>query len=248
VKLEEVKQARGLAPLSGKAVILVHGMGRSSKSWPTLTRELERAGYLVVGFDYPSTRCAISESSEYLGKVIDSLKGVEEISFVCHSMGGLVVRAYLSSHSDERIRRMVMLAVPNRGAEMADLVSKWSVYRWVCGPGGCQLVTDGDGLIASLPIPQFEFAVIAAARGTADGYNPLIPGDDDGTITVESTRLPGATDFLQVNGLMHSFLMFDQRVIDATLRFLETGRLRESAAPEPIPREPVVAEKATTGT
>jgi pimeloyl-ACP methyl ester carboxylesterase len=243
-KLEEVKKEQKLELLDGKAVILVHGMGRSSKSWPKLTKELESMGYLVVGFDYPSTRCAITESAEYLAKVIDGLDGVDEISLVSHSMGGLVARAYLASHRDERIKRMVMLAVPNRGAEMADLVSKWSVFEWVCGPGGCQLVTDGDGLIASLPIPDFEFAVIAAARGRADGYNPLIPGDDDGTITVESTRLPGATDFLQVNGLMHSFLMFDQRVIDATVRFLETGRLRAKGEPEPIPREAVEIDGA----
>ncbi|MGC1273317.1 MAG: alpha/beta fold hydrolase [Planctomycetaceae bacterium] len=242
VRLDEIKREKTLAPLAGKAVILVHGMGRSSKSWPKLTQRLEEEGYLVVGFDYPSTRCALSDSAEYLAKVIESLDGVDEIHFVCHSMGGLVVRAYLAEHDDPRIKRMVMLAVPNQGAEMADLVAIVPLYRWVCGPGGCELVTDPDGIIASLPTPTFEFAVIAAARGTAEGYNPLIPGDDDGTITVASTQLPGAADFLQVNGLMHSFLMFDERVIDATVRFLEMGKLREEGEPQPIPREPVEAE------
>jgi pimeloyl-ACP methyl ester carboxylesterase len=243
-KLAEIKQERELKPLEGKVVILVHGMGRSSKSWPKMSKALEAAGYQVVPFDYPSTRCAISDSAGYLAQVIGNLDGVEEINFVCHSMGGLVVRAYAANHSDDRIKRMVMLAVPNLGAEMADIVAKWPLYQWVCGPGGCELVTDPEGLIASLPTPDFEFAVIAAGKGNSNGYNPLIAGDDDGTVTVASTRLPGATDFLQVNGLLHSFLMFDNRVIDATVRFFDEGKLRAEGDSEPIPREPVDAEPA----
>lgn len=243
-KLDEIKQERQLAPLDGKVVILVHGMGRSSKSWPKMCKALEAAGYQVVPFDYPSTRCAISDSAEYLAQVVRGLDGVDEINFVCHSMGGLVVRAYAGNNSDDRIKRMVMLAVPNLGAEMADIVAKWPLYQWVCGPGGCELVTDPQGLVASLPTPEFEFAVIAAGKGNDAGYNPLIPGDDDGTVTVASTRLPGATDFLQVNGLLHSFLMFDNRVIDATVRFFDEGKLRAEGDPEPILKEPVEAESA----
>ena len=233
-RLEQIKEENDLAPLSGRAVILIHGMGRSNKSWPRVAGRLEEQGAIVVGFNYPSTQCAITESAEYLHQVIVSLDGVTEIDFVCHSMGGLVVRAYLDQHNDERIDRMVMLAVPNQGAEMADLIGGWLLYRWICGPGGCQLGTDPKGLIADLPTPEFEFAIIAAGRGTEMGYNPLIAGDDDGTITVASTRLPGASDFLQVNGVMHSFLMFDERVVDATIRFLETGKLRSEGECQPI--------------
>ena len=232
--LEQIKQKQNLAPLQGRAVILIHGMGRSSKTWPRIASELEEQGAIIVGFDYPSTQCSITESAEYLHQVIESLDGVTEIDFVCHSMGGLVVRAYLAQHDDERIDRMVMLAVPNQGAEMADLIGGWPLYRWICGPGGCQLGTDPEGLIAELPTPEFDFAVIAAGRGTETGYNPLIAGDDDGTVTVASTRLPGAADFMQINGVMHSFLMFDERVVEATIRFLETGKLRAEGETQPI--------------
>ena len=83
----------------------------------------------------------------------------------------------------------------------------------------------------------FEFAVIAGARGTADGYNPLIPGDDDGTVRVEETRLPGATDFMTVPAI-HSFLMNNPAVIDASLRFLKEGQLRSEPGRTPIPQGP----------
>lgn len=232
--LEQIKRTRKLAPLVGRAVICVHGMGRSSHCWSNIAAPLKEQGAMIVGFDYPSTECSITKSAEYLHQVIESLDGITEIDFVCHSMGGLVIRAYLDKYHDERIDRMVMLAVPNLGAEMADFVDDWYLYEWITGPGGGQLGTDPEGLIADLPTPKFEFAIIAGARGTSGGYNPLIPGDDDGTVTVASTRLPGATDFLQVNGVLHSFIMSNPRVVEATIRFLNTGHLREDGERKPI--------------
>ena len=76
--------------------------------------------------------------------------------------------------------------------------------------------------------------MISGARGTPGGFNPLVPGDDDGTVALESTRLPGARDFLTVRA-MHSFMMREQDVIDATVRFLKTGALRETGETEPVP-------------
>ena len=97
------------------------------------------------------------------------------------------------------------------------------------------MVTDADSTIAKLPTPDFEFAVIAGHRGTEDGYNPLIPGDDDGMVSVASTRLPGAADFLTVTSL-HLWLLSHADAIAATTRFLTSGRLREDGDPQPVPR------------
>jgi pimeloyl-ACP methyl ester carboxylesterase len=214
-------------------VILVHGIIRSSKSFSRMRDELEQSGFTVIGFDYPSTQVTIHESAEYLRRVIKSLEHVTEINFVVHSMGGLLVRTYLRQEPDPRIRRMVMLGVPNHGANMANVVQNNPLFKLLFGPAGQQLIEDPEGFIAGLPTPQFDFAVIAGARGTEDGWNPLIDGDDDGTVEVENTRLPGAADFMTVNG-MHSFLMDREDVIDAACRFLTTGALRETGVAQPI--------------
>ena len=92
----------------------------------------------------------------------------------------------------------------------------------------------GRLLVARLPVPDFEFAIIAGAAGDETGWNPLIPGDDDGTISVDCTRLAGASDFITFRS-QHSFMMDDKPVIAATLRFLETGALRETGVKQPIP-------------
>lgn len=232
-KLRRVCKRTGLTPDTGKVVVVVHGIIRSSKSFTRMRVALERDGYTVIGFDYPSTRVTILESADYLRRVMESLTDVSEINFVVHSMGGLLVRTYLQSGTDPRIRRMVMLGVPNRGANMANVVQNNPLFKLLFGPAGQQLIKDPEGFISGLPTPSFEFAIVAGARGTDDGWNPLIEGDDDGTVEVENTRLPGATDFMTVCGL-HSFLMDREDVIDATCRFVKTGALRETGIPEPI--------------
>ena len=75
-----------------------------------------------------------------------------------------------------------MLGTPNKGAEVADILRDWHLYRLILGPAGQQLVADQAGVIAKLPVPKIPFAVIAGGKGTKDGCNPLIPGDDDGLV------------------------------------------------------------------
>ncbi len=232
-RLNRVSAEKKLAPMKGPAVILIHGLLQSSRCMVKFGANIEKAGYSAVEFDYPSTQVSIPEAARYLNQLIQSLDGIDEINFVTHSMGGLVVRAYTMEYDDPRIKRMVMLGTPNQGAELADLTQQYWILRTAAGPGARQLGTRTDGLIQKLPIPKFEFAVIAGSRGTPAGWNPLIPGDDDGTVTVASTKLPGAADFTTVNAL-HSRLLWSDEAHEHTINFLKYGRLRAEGDPQPI--------------
>ena len=235
-KLQAIAAENNLKPMSGKAVILIHGIARSSKTMNPMARAMAQEGYNVVNFEYPSTRVTMSESAEYLHKTISSLEGIEQIDFVCWSMGGLLVRSYLQNHADDRdprIHRMVMLGTPNHGAELANILRNNFAFKLIMGPAGQELVSDEGGTIAKLPVPDFEFAVIAGGRGTKNGWNPLIPGDDDATVSIECTRLVGAKDFMTVPAL-HSFIPSNEEAIAASKRFFETGALRESGETQPI--------------
>ncbi|MCA9065275.1 MAG: hypothetical protein KDA96_19535 [Planctomycetaceae bacterium] len=224
--LEAVSRKHRLKPDVGRAVIVLHGIGRSSRSFADLSAALRRDGFVVVPFEYPSTRIPLEQSAEYLHEVIQSMPSVTSIDFVVHSMGGLVLRSYLASHSDARLHRAVMMGTPNSGAELADMLHRNTIYRIVYGPAGQQLVTHEDGTIPRLPLPPFEVGIIAGGNGTDRGYNPILPGDNDGTVTIASARLPGAKDFLRIPRL-HSFLMSDPVAIDSTCRFLREGRFCE---------------------
>jgi pimeloyl-ACP methyl ester carboxylesterase len=232
--LAKIRRAKNLKPDAGHAVIYLHGIGRTSRSMAPIVKGMPNDGYVHVLFEYPSTRVPIEKCSEYLHSVVESLTDVSEISFVTHSMGGLVVRRYLRDHADPRLRQLVMLGTPNSGSEMADMLRSNFVFKAVLGPAGQELVTDPQGTIKSLPTPTIPFGVIAGGAGNEKGYNPLLPGDDDGTVTVASARLPGAVDFLRVPRL-HAFLMSDETAIAAVRHFIEHGRFSAERDPEPIP-------------
>lgn len=232
-KLEQLRIEKKLAPMSGKGVILLHGIIRSSKSLYVMADQLRAEGFTVFPMEYPSTQISIPEAADYLNSIIEHTEGIEELHLVGHSMGGLVIRAWFSQYEDPRIKRVVMLGTPNYGAEMADHLKRNLLFQTVFGPAGRQLVTDEAGLIPMLPTPPCEFAVIAGARGKANGWNPLIPGDDDGTVTVNSARLRGASDFATVP-LLHHALLGNRDVSKQVARFLKTGCLRENGEKQPV--------------
>lgn len=232
-KLADIRVERNLPPMSGRGVILLHGIVRSSKSIYTAADELRKAGFSTFPMEYPSTQITIPEAADLLNSVISQLDGIEELSLVGHSMGGLVIRAWFDRYADPRIHRVVMMGTPNRGAEMADLLQRNLLFRLVFGPAGQQLITKETGLIPTLPPPACEFAVIAGGRGDGTGWNPLIPGDDDGTVAVRSVRLSGACDSIVVPCLHHA-LLGSRDVSRLIVQFLNTGRLREAGDPEPV--------------
>ena len=152
--LKKITVDEKLPAMSGSAVILIHGLLQSSRCMGDMGTALRDAGYTTIQFDYPSTQISIPEAARYLDRMVASLDGVEEINFVVHSMGGLVVRAYSADYEDLRIKRMVMLGTPNLGAELADISQKYWLVRTAAGPGARQLGTRADGLIP--PVPGFQ--------------------------------------------------------------------------------------------
>ncbi len=230
-KLAQIQQQRQLPPMRGPAVVVLHGLFRSAASMSRISRHLhEQGGYAVFNTSYPSTRGAVADHAQSLDKVIHSLEGIEEIHFVAHSLGNLVVRHYLGNHTqpelglqpDARIKRMVMLGPPNQGAQMAEALSGVRLFHVVAGASASQLGRDWDQLAAKLVTPACPFGILAGGRSQEKGYNPWLGQDNDLVVSVESTRLAGAADFA-VLPVLHTLMMDDRKVQEYTLRFLQHG-------------------------
>jgi pimeloyl-ACP methyl ester carboxylesterase len=231
-RLDEIKCLRHLAPMAGRAVVVLHGLGRTRGSMEKLCQCLRQSGgFSVFNVSYPSTRRGIAEHAQSLAHVVENLHGIDEISFVGHSMGNIVIRRYLFDQidpatgrlRDPRFKRVVMLAPPNQGSELAAALAENGLFQVVEGIPGRELGADWPKLETKLAIPPLEFGIIAGGCGDAEGYNPMLPGDDDGIVTVASTRLATAADFVLLP-VAHSFIMSDETAIGHTLRFLQTGR------------------------
>lgn len=237
--LEDIKKRDHLQPMKGKAIIVIHGLFSFRPMMTSLTKYLkEKTDYTVIDIAYPSSQRPIAGHAQSLGRVIENLQGIDEIYFVAHSLGNIVLRQYLGDHTDpkrgitpdRRIKRIVMLAPPNHGSRIATKIS--DVVPDVINTLD-QLGKDWKELEPKLATPACPFGIIAGGKKNDYGYNIFLTGDDDGTVTVESTRLAGASDFVIIPS-MHTALVFDETAHEYTLRFLQHGYFISAARRNPI--------------
>ena len=235
--LNEIRTRDRLPPMTGKAVIVLHGLIRTRSAMSGLCRFLEcEGGYKVFNVSYPSTRATIDWHAQNLSEIISALEGIDEINFVAHSLGNLVIRRWMADCITKnngslgpRVRRMVMLGPPNQGAIIARRPELRPLMVTLFGPAGRDLARNWPKLAEELAVPPCEFGIIAGGRGALHGPNPLLPGDNDLVVTVEETRLEGARDFAIVPTL-HTFLMNDPQAQEFTLEFLSHGHFPVTVA------------------
>lgn len=196
---------------SQRAVILIHGVLNPRFAMQPLARMFHQAGFQTVNLCYNSWGRSIEQIvSELLPQVNDfheSLTQGASLDIVGHSLGSIITRQLLQQANLPKLRRVVMLAPPNRGSHVATRMPGW-VGKLV--PAIDQLADHPDSFVNRLPedLPV-ECGVIASAP--------------DFVIHEEATHLRGETDHTTAPG-PHAALIFRRSVFNQTLHFLENGR------------------------
>jgi len=230
-RFDELRREQNLPPLKGRAVVTLHGLGRSREAMNMHGQHIAKSlDATWINVSYASSRRSLDDHAQSLARVLSHLEGIDEIHLVCHSLGNIVVRRYLGEASlpeprwktDPRIKRMVMLGPPNNGAQLARLFKDNKLFGLVTGPSGKQLALPQDEVQKRLGTPAFEFGIIAGSTGNEASSNPVIAGDDDLVVSVEETRLAGASDFLVVP-CWHATMLRDEHVCECAARFLMEG-------------------------
>ncbi len=206
-----------------ECVILLHGLARSAHSMDKMAEKLTEHGYKVLNIDYPSRAYSIEELAEQT--ISDALKQCQgmPVSFVTHSMGGILVRQFLSNHKLENLNKVVMLGPPNKGTEIVDKLSHLPGFSFINGEAGMQLGTGELSVPNQLGKANFDVGIIAGTQSINLLLSSLIPDTDDGKVSVESTKVDGMNDHIEMP-TTHVFMMRNDAVIAQVICYLEQGK------------------------
>lgn len=175
-----------------RPLLLVHGYNCSRGVWWLLRRQLEAAGHTVATVSLAPPYTNIGKLVPQLAQRIENVcqaTGADRVVLVAHSMGGLVCRSYLARHGSDRVERLITIASPHSGSELARIGIGKNAREME--PGSLWLK---DLAQAGLPVPA------VAIRTPHDNF--VMPQDNQ--------RLPGAID-VALEGIGHLAVLFTRR-------------------------------------
>lgn len=213
--------------LSEKAehVVLLHGLGRSARQMAVFADYLASCGYVVHNIAYPSRWYPVEELCEFIHKkMVQQISPDKKVHFVGFSLGGLLVRLLLSQskYRPTQLGRVVQLASPNQGTDLADLLKNNWLYKQYYGPAGQQITTNLESISHLFSPIDYELGILAGTA-TADPISSMmIKGKNDGRVSVENTKVDGMKEH-KVLHVSHRFFPKSKTVMKLTAKFLKTG-------------------------
>ncbi|WP_455203373.1 esterase/lipase family protein [Kaarinaea lacus] len=203
-------------------VILIHGIWMNGWDMTLLRRRLRRAGFHAIQFSYSSVRNNLKQAAEQLQQLVRRQED-DEIHFVAHSLGGLLIRRLFSDFPQQKPGRIVTIGTPHQGSLVAKRLCKFSGGRWLLGKSVEQ------GLLGDVPpwSAEHQIGIIAGDRSFGVGrFLTRLPKPNDGTVLVDETPLPGMSDYkiLHVN---HMGMVFSAAVAAEVIAFLQNGEFQK---------------------
>ena len=217
---------------SNGCVVLMHGLARTEHSMAQMAKALEREGFYVVNEGYDSRHYQISNLAfNEIPRRVSACRseGQFPIHWVTHSLGGILLRYYLTHFEIDQLGRVVMLGPPNQGSEVVDNLKHLPGFYWLNGPAGRELGTGAQDIPRGLGAVDFDLGVIAGTKSMNLILSMFLPNPDDGKVSVESAKVDGMCSFLALP-VTHPYLMKNEDIIVQSIQFLLRGQFTHEHA------------------
>ena len=200
-------------------VLLVHGLGRTRRSFFLLSRRLSSYGHTPDFFSYSPW----TESHEsILARLVAKLQGLAEteteVGLVGHSFGGLLLREAIAVVPELRVRHLVMLGTPNCGSRFARALFTGLPARLLLGT--CRECLVQEAWFRNLPGLSVPYSVVAGTAGWRGSLSPFNGEVNDGAVAVSETLVKCDDQPVLVPSL-HTFLMNSRLVYRHIVEKLE---------------------------
>jgi pimeloyl-ACP methyl ester carboxylesterase len=209
--------------MMNRYVVLVHGFMRQGRNMRYLAGKLEHRGYVALVPNLPTVFQNVRKCSELLDRYLEEHLPDEErvVHFVGHSMGGLIIRDYLSRRVVEGLGRVVLIGTPNRGTRHGNRLLWFSSLPHIL-KSLPDLAEPGPDIALPRNVPAPEVGIVIGIR--PDPVRRLfLRGANDGLVTVESVRSVNADDEILMP-CAHEQLHWRPDTAEAICVFLETGK------------------------
>jgi pimeloyl-ACP methyl ester carboxylesterase len=202
------------------AVVYVHGLWMPGEESLVLRSRLAHDFALKLhAFRYSAVASRMSHITERLAEFVREL-AAPEVHFVGHSLGGLVIYRFLERFPGQPPGRVVFLGTPGVGSRAAEHAARFAPIAHLMG----------QSVAEELLQPHERRWQHASPLGIVAGTQPLGFGqllarfdeENDGTVAVSETRMPGASDHI-VLPVSHLGMLVSSRVAHETGLFLTQG-------------------------
>ena len=202
-----------------EAVVLVHGIWSYGMDMWRLRQHLARAGYECHTFRYHVWGRPPAEIADRLHAYVEKLEA-PVVHFAGHSFGGIVLLHMFDRHPFSAKGRIVLMGAPVNGSAVGRRLSRVALTRWTLGR------TVEQGILGDVPEWRGwqDIGVIAGTFPLGAGLiagGPRVP--HDGTVSVDETRLKGATDFIALP-VSHTGMLMSTRVAYQVITFFRSGK------------------------
>jgi len=209
-------------------VVLVHGLWMNGLELSMLGQRLRREhGFDVRTFTYPTMHGDVANVCAALARFAAEARSGGRVHLVGHSLGGVMVHRTLTQCAGSIDGNAVLLGAPLNGSKAARGVSTWPTLRPLLGPhvlaelvAPCQRCWTGERPLG---------AIAGTLRMGTGQFFAHFDEENDGTVAVSETRVPGLTDHL-VLPHSHFGMLLASDVAAQVACFLREGAFRRPAA------------------